>query len=44
LSEALGAYQQALRITPGMADAQNGIDFIQQRLAQQQDTQDRKKD
>ncbi len=38
LQEALGAYQQALAITPGMADAQNGVDSIKQILAQQQNT------
>jgi protein O-mannosyl-transferase len=41
--EALGAYQQALQITPGITEAQNAIDSIQQSLAQQQDAQDRKK-
>jgi len=43
LREALGAYQQALSITPGITEAQNAIDSIQQSLAQQQNTEDRKK-
>jgi len=42
LDEALGAYRQALAITPGMAEAQNGIDSIKQILAQQQNTANRK--
>ncbi len=42
LQEALGAYRQALAITPGMAEAQNGIDSIKQILAQQQNTGNRK--
>lgn len=42
LQEALEAYHQALRITPGMADAQNGIDSIKQILAEQQKAEDRK--
>ncbi len=39
LPEALNAYRQALRITPGMADAQNGINSIQRILTQQQSAQ-----
>ncbi len=42
LQESLGAYRQALAITPGMAEAQNGIDSIKQILAQQQNTGNRK--
>jgi tetratricopeptide (TPR) repeat protein len=37
LHEALAAYQQALKITPGMIEAQQGIESIQHILAQPQD-------
>jgi Tfp pilus assembly protein PilF len=43
LREALGAYQQALQITPGITEAQNAIDSIQHTLAQRQEAEDRNK-
>jgi len=43
LHEAIGAYQRALAITPGMIEAQNAIDSIKQSLAQQQDSQNDRK-